>query len=250
MKGFSFVKMVNLYCKNIDVIILAGGRGTRLQSVVSDRPKPLAPINDKPFLSIIFDFLNKYDCINNVIVAIGYMADKIIKEYQHGWEYKFNILFSVEKDLLGTGGAIKKAMKLSNSEFFFVLNGDSIIELDLYLFIQKHFETKAIMTLVVKKVTDVNRYGRVILNDNNVITNFEEKTSVPAEGYINAGMYLIKRELFNIVEDDKAISIEKDLLPKFIKNNQIYAFISYGKFIDIGVPESYNNTSLFFVDWK
>jgi len=225
---------------------LAGGKGTRLQSVVSDVPKPLAPVNNRPFLDIIFNFLNKCNYIDNVIIAAGYMADKIIKEYQNRREYSFSILFSVEDELLGTGGAIKRAMQFSQSEDFIVLNGDSYIELNLGAFIQTHLKNNKVMTIVLKEVENANRYGRVTLDDNNRIIYFEEKNPEPSKGYINAGVYLIKRELFEKIEENEAISLERDLLPGFIKDNDVYGYLCEGKFIDIGIPETYIISSQFF----
>ncbi|HHT9158265.1 MAG TPA: nucleotidyltransferase family protein [Candidatus Brocadiaceae bacterium] len=230
----------------MDAIILAGGKGTRLQSVVSDVPKPLAPVNNRPFLDIIFNFLNKCNYIDNVIIAAGYMADKIIKEYQNRREYSFSILFSVEDELLGTGGAIKRAMQFSQSEDFIVLNGDSYIELNLGAFIQTHLKNNKVMTIVLKEVENANRYGRVTLDDNNRIIYFEEKNPEPSKGYINAGVYLIKRELFEKIEENEAISLERDLLPGFIKDNDVYGYLCEGKFIDIGIPETYIISSQFF----
>ena len=225
---------------------MAGGKGTRLQSVVSDVPKPLAPVNNRPFLDIIFNFLNKCNYIDNVIIAAGYMADKIIKEYQNRREYSFSILFSVEDELLGTGGAIKRAMQFSQSEDFIVLNGDSYIELNLGAFIQTHLKNNKVMTIVLKEVENANRYGRVTLDDNNRIIYFEEKNPEPSKGYINAGVYLIKRELFEKIEENEAISLERDLLPGFIKDNDVYGYLCEGKFIDIGIPETYIISSQFF----
>lgn len=229
----------------MDAIILAGGKGTRLQSVVSDVPKPLAPVNNRPFLDIILNFLSKCNCVSNVIIAVGYMADKVIREYQNRREFSFNILFSIEENLLGTGGAIKKALQYAETNNVLALNGDSFINFNINKLILNHKKNNADMTIVLKKIADISRYGRVKLNNNKRIIAFEEKTVKIIEGYINTGVYIFKKQLFDNVEKNKIISLEKELLPFFLEK-MVYGCITNGKFIDIGVPESYRMSNKFF----
>lgn len=224
--------------EKLDTVILAGGLGTRLRDVVPELPKVLAPVNDKPFLDIILSFLNNYDYIENVIIAAGYMAEKIISMYSDSSKYKFKIKFSVEKKLLDTGGAIKNVLHQTETNNVLVLNGDSYIDTDLCVFFEEHINKKASMSIVLKKVGNASRYGCVRFDKNHRILDFEEKKNLPLKGYINTGMYLIKKEIFDKVENDKVISLEKELLPEFMKNG-VYGYISCGKFIDIGIPETY-----------
>jgi|TARA_B100001971_G_scaffold124524_1_gene114662 NDP-sugar pyrophosphorylase family protein len=224
--------------KKIDSIILAGGLGTRLRKVVPDLPKPMVSINGKPFLDLILSLLNKCGSIERVILAVGYMADKIIEKFEKSSEYNFKVLFSVEETLLGTGGAIKKALKYTKTENVLVLNGDSYVDIDLYDFLKKHLQTKADMTIVLKELENTNRYGSVKIDENNKITCFEEKKPGVSKGYINAGIYLIKRSLFDNLKENTVISLEKELLPVFIKKD-VFGYIGKGKFIDIGIPENY-----------
>lgn len=224
--------------EKIDAIILAGGLGTRLRGVLNDLPKVLAPVNDRPFLDILLSFLNTRGSIKKVIIAVGYMGDKVDKEYSNQQGYNFEILFSKEKELLGTGGAIKKAMKYVETDDLLVINGDSYIDVDLEDLFKTHKEKNAIMTIVLKEVENVNRYGSVNLDSQNRILSFEEKRHGQTGGYINAGMYIFKKGLFDDVEENMVISLEKELLPIFMKKG-VYGYISHGKFIDIGVPETY-----------
>ncbi len=224
--------------EKLDSIILAGGLGTRLREVVPKLPKVLAPVNNKPFLDIILSSLSKWECIEKVVIAAGYMADKIIERYKDTSRYNFKILFSVEDELLGTGGAIKKVIPQTQTDNVLVLNGDSYVETDLSVLSKKHMETSASMTIVLREVENASRYGMVKLNSDNRVVCFEEKTPELSRGLINAGVYLIKRDLFNDVKDNKVISLEKDLLPVFIKE-RVFGCISSGKFIDIGIPETY-----------
>lgn len=230
-----FKKNIN---EKVDVIILAGGLGTRLREVVSDVPKVMAPINGRPFLDISLSFLNKWDCIDRVIIAVGYMAHKIISEYQNSNNYNFKIFFSEEKELLGTGGAIKKALKYAETDNVLALNGDTYIDVNLKDFIEFHKSKNADMTIVLKEVENANRYGLVKIDDNKKVIFFREKQPASERGYINAGMYVFERRLFDSIEDGKFLSLEKELLPLFLKK-KIYGYVSKGKFIDIGIPETY-----------
>ncbi|MEW6418255.1 MAG: nucleotidyltransferase family protein [Nitrospirota bacterium] len=224
--------------EKIDVIILAGGEGTRLRSVVSDVPKPLALIDGKPFLDILLEQLNNFNCIGRVIMAAGYKSEMIVERYKECSKYNFKILFSIEKKLLGTGGAIKKALPLTETEDVLVLNGDSYIEVNIEDLIMTHKKNNANLTIVLKEVENADRYGSVKLDKNGRIKCFEEKKVESGSVYINAGVYLFKKELFDDVEENKVLSLEKDLFPIFIKK-AVYGYISYGKFIDIGIPETY-----------
>jgi len=231
--------------EKIDVIILAGGLGTRLKSVMPTLPKALSPINGRPFLDFILDFLEGSDSVNNVILAVGYMADQIIEKYTNRHEYKFEILFSREETLLGTGGAIKMALQYSTTDDIMVLNGDSYVDVRVNDVIAFHREKNSSMTIVIKKIENPGRYGFIKFDDNHRITSFNEKLMSSTEGYVNTGIYLFKRDIFNNIEENKTISLEKELIPFFINSN-IYGFVNHGKFIDIGIPETYQIADKFF----
>jgi D-glycero-alpha-D-manno-heptose 1-phosphate guanylyltransferase len=232
--------------KKIDVIILAGGLGTRLKSVIPALPKVLSPINGRPFLDYILDFLERSDSVNNVILTVGYMADQIVEKYTNRGEYDFEIRFSKEETLLGTGGAIKMALQYSTTDDVMVLNGDSYVDVRVEDIIAFHREKNASMTIVVKKIGNPGRYGLIEFDNNYRITSFNEKQTKAGEGHINAGIYLSKREIFNGVEEGRTISLEKELIPLFINNNGVYALATHGKFIDIGTPETYLIAEKFF----
>jgi NDP-sugar pyrophosphorylase family protein len=224
--------------EKIDAIILAGGLGTRLKGTVGDLPKVLAPVNGKPFLDILLHLLDRSGKIGKVILAVGYMADKIIERYRDSDAFRFRIAFSVETDLLGTGGAVKKALGYSETGNVLVLNGDSYVEVDLEELFAAHSARNAALTVVVKEVPDAGRYGRVLIDAGGRVVSFEEKKVAPGSGYVNAGVYLLNRILFERVEEEKVFSLEKDLLPAIL-GEAVYGFVSQGKFIDIGIPETY-----------
>ena len=224
--------------KKIDAIILAGGMGTRLRGIISGIPKPLAAINGRPFLDILLGQLNSFGCIEKVVLAIGYKADIIMNRYTENSEYDFEIAFSVEKNLLGTGGAIKQAISLTTSDDVLILNGDSYVEIDISDFVATHKSTNAFATVVLKEAESANRYGRVEIDEQKRVLFFEEKENNDTSGFINAGMYLIKRDIFNDVEEGMVLSLEREILPKLVVFG-MYGYIASGKFIDIGVPETY-----------
>jgi len=238
--------------KKVDAIILAGGQGTRLRAVVNDRPKVLAPVHGRPFLDIIMNALENSDIVELVVLAIGYMAEQVIEEYGRNREYPFDIRFSIEEKLLGTGGGIKKALSLTTTEQVLVLNGDSYAEVDLNEFVAFHDKIGAAMTMAVVSVDNATRFGRVFLDKTGRVVSFQEKSADGEGGYINAGVYLFERRLFDSITMDSAISLERELLPQFIKKG-VYGFFTKGKFLDIGTPESYRISNDYLsgrVSWK
>jgi len=231
--------------EKIDVIILAGGLGTRLKGMFPDLPKALSPVNGRPFLDYILDFLEESGAVNNVILAVGYMAEQIIEIYAKKREYKFGILFSREETQLGTGGAIKRALQYVTTYDVLTMNGDSYIGVSVKDLIAFHKEKNAAMTIVMKEIDDPGRYGLIEFDNNYRISSFNEKQTDRAKGYINTGLYLFKKYIFNEIEKDKKISLEQELIPLFI-DKSVYGFIARGKFIDIGIPETYLITAEFF----
>ncbi|MEI6609784.1 MAG: nucleotidyltransferase family protein [Deltaproteobacteria bacterium] len=221
----------------INAIILAGGLGSRLRSIVTDVPKVLAPVNGRPFLDIVIGSLAKSGIVDRVVLAAGYMAEKIIEQYQNSHRFCVEISVSIEEQLLGTGGAIRLAMELTDSQDILVLNGDSFIDVDYIALYRAHKQNNAQLTMVLKHVEDASRYGSVIINGDKIVL-FQEKSNEIVAGFINAGVYLLNRDLFVHVAQNKIISMEKELLPDMIKHDA-YGFISNGRFIDIGLPDTY-----------
>jgi D-glycero-alpha-D-manno-heptose 1-phosphate guanylyltransferase len=235
--------------QNVDVVILAGGLGTRLRSVLEDVPKVLAPVNGRPFLDLILDSLKEWKQVTRVVLAIGYMSEKVIDRYKDNKKYPFEIDFSIEETLLGTGGAIKKALAQTGSDLVLALNGDSFIDVCFNDFYQYHMDAHADMTIVLKRVDASDRYGLVEMDIKKRIIAFKEKfLSDEQFGYINAGMYLFKRELFDDACQDQVISLEKELIPRLLSKN-IYGHIGQGKFIDIGIPETLSRAGVYLKEF-
>lgn len=220
-----------------EAIILAGGFGTRLQPVVKDVPKPMALILQKPFLEYLLNYLF-YHGVSKIIFAVGYKYD-IIKEY-FGEEYiGMEICYSVEYEPLGTGGAIKNALKYLVDDFFFVLNGDSFFDINLNEFQEFCQRKKATIGLALKQMADVSRYGAVTVDKDQRIVKFSEKKSCTGKGYMNAGIYFMERDFVLNLDMKTKFSIEKEVFEKTINETGIFGFIIDAYFIDIGIPEDF-----------
>ncbi|MCK4493228.1 MAG: nucleotidyltransferase family protein [Methylococcales bacterium] len=226
----------------MQAIILAGGFGTRLQSVVKDVPKPMAAINGYPFLKYLLDSLAKQG-FTKIILSVGY-KQAIIKHYFKDRYLEMEIVYASEDSPLGTGGAIVQALKLTDSHCVYVLNGDSFFEVDLQRMKESHLTSKADITLATKVMTDFDRYGTVVLNRHRVI-HFEEK-KYHAEGLINAGIYCINPTLFDGFQTELKFSFETDFLEKYLQKLWVNSFESTGYFIDIGIPDDYQHAHHIF----
>jgi D-glycero-alpha-D-manno-heptose 1-phosphate guanylyltransferase len=219
-------------------IILAGGLGSRLKTVIADLPKPMAPVNEKPFLDYQFRYL-KYYGIKNLIISTGYLSEKISSYY--GNEYQgLHIQYSNEEKPLGTGGGIRLALEKCEEPFTFVLNGDSFFDINLSHFSDLHFQSTAEISLAGRKMQDASRFGTIITDDKSRVTSFREKDDNSTIGMINGGVYIIDRNLYlNKTSANMNFSIEKDFFEKQLHDIVIKAFEFNDYFIDIGIPEDY-----------
>ncbi|KWT85893.1 nucleotidyltransferase family protein [Candidatus Magnetominusculus xianensis] len=233
-----------------DAIILAGGLGTRLRPVVDALPKVMAPVNGRPFLDILLGHLSRYDFIKRVVIAVGFMADKIIGHYRGTDRYSFEILFSVEEQLLGTGGALKQAVQYTKTPEVIALNGDTFAGVDIKDLVSAHLQRSASLTIALKEMKDCSRYGTVALDAVGRVVSFHEKTSV--DGLINAGIYVFNRALFNNRPEGVVMSLEREFLPSLLpsdtSDSNIFGYRFNGRFIDIGVPETYNIAGDYLLD--
>jgi D-glycero-alpha-D-manno-heptose 1-phosphate guanylyltransferase len=220
-----------------EAIILAGGLGTRLQGVVKDLPKPMAPVNGRPFLTYILDYLIEYH-YTRVVLSVGYLHEKI--EEFFGTQYKsLEIDYAVETEPLGTGGGILFAFSKCVTDNVLVINGDTMFKVDLDEFEHFHQEKSSLLSIVLREVEDVARYGSVVIGGNGLITLFSEKLASIGRGFINGGIYLIDRKLFDKYPQPQKFSFEKDLMTKYYTQEMFYGMPSDGYFIDIGIPEDY-----------
>jgi len=216
-------------------IILAGGLGTRLRSVVADLPKAMAPVAGRPFLEHLLDLLVDAG-FESAILAVGYRSEAIREHF--GERYRgLPLTYSVENHPLGTGGAMRLALRSAMAGDVFVVNGDTLADVDFHSMLEAHRRTAAPITVAVHEVPDTARYGALILNRDRVY-GFREKGR-HGPGWINAGIYLVSRSLFDRASLPDAFSFESDFLVPGVKLLKPLAFPTRGLFIDIGVPEDY-----------
>jgi NDP-sugar pyrophosphorylase family protein len=223
-------------------IVLAGGVGSRLRSVVNDRPKVLASILDRPFLFFLLDALNSAG-VCRAVLCTGYMADLV--ERTLGSTYgQMELSYSRETSPLGTGGALRAALPWITTDSMLVMNGDSYCEADLGAMAEAHHTREAQATILLTEVPDTQRFGRVSLADDGRLLAFEEKGAHVGLGWINAGVYLLQRRF---VEDipEGVVSLEREVFPRWIGGG-LYGHPVRGRFLDIGTPESFAEAEAFF----
>ncbi|MGA1868158.1 MAG: nucleotidyltransferase family protein [bacterium] len=229
--------------ENIEVLILCGGKGTRLRTIINDRPKPMAEIHGVPFLDILLDMLASHGLVN-YILCIGHMGE-YIERYYRETKPDLNIRFSRESKPLGTGGAIKNAQELIGGNHFIILNGDSYCNLDFEKFIDFHIQKEAALTIAVSDVMDSHDYGTISIDKEKRLISFNEKTNTRGRSCVNAGIYCMNKDIFSLMHAKDTFSLEYDFFPTIL-TNRCFAYITQQPFFDIGTPERYNVLSLEF----
>ncbi|MCW3077217.1 MAG: hypothetical protein JWO32_1826 [Bacteroidetes bacterium] len=230
-------------------IILAGGFGTRLKSVIADLPKPMAAVNGEPFLSFQLKYLKHFG-FKTVIISTGYLSEKIKDFYKEEFA-GMELLYSHESSPLGTGGGIRLAFEKCKDKLALVLNGDSFFELPVDLFYELHIQQQSDFSLALRQVDNASRYGVVERGEANRIISFKEKSSQDKSGSINGGIYILDKKLY--LENSAGLinfSIEKDFFEKQLNNLVIKGFEFKGYFIDIGIPEDYTKAQNDFKGFK
>ena len=219
-----------------EAIILAGGLGTRLRSVVANLPKCMAPVNGKPFLAYVIQYLQQQG-IERFIFSLGYLSEPIIdfliKEFP-----LLNFTTSLEDEPLGTGGAIKQALTFAEGENIFVTNGDTLFKIDVNEVAAIHNENDADCTLSLKPMNNFDRYGVVVTDELGKITSFKEKQFYES-GLINGGVYMLNKKSFLGEDLPQKFSFEKDYLEKYFTTRKMYGIEQQQYFIDIGIPDDY-----------
>lgn len=218
---------------SLDIVILAGGLGTRLRPAVSGRPKVLAEIYGRPFIDMLIENLLRVG-MQRIILSVGYLKDHI-KDYY----VEQGILFAEEESPLGTGGGVKNAERLVQSDQFFVMNGDSWITggIDFEAFHNFHRSKNALATIVLTRPRKEKDYGAVFLKEDGKISGFDEKAKEDKTHFMNAGVYLIEKKAFGLMPRG-VFSLETDFFPKLV-GGAFYGFPVDGELVDIGTPERY-----------
>jgi NDP-sugar pyrophosphorylase family protein len=224
--------------ESVDVLILAGGLGTRLRETVPDRPKVLAPVLAEPYLFHLLRYLQAQS-FRRVVLLLGHRADEVITAV--GTRFgTLEVAYSVESSPLGTGGAVRHALPQLQSESFLVLNGDS--------FCAGQYSQLISTTqprILVTTVADTSRYGAMEVDASSRVRTFREKDGVAKPGLINAGVYGLQRLHVNLLPSTGPASLERELLPLLAARGELTAVLG-GRFIDIGTPASYREAQTFF----
>lgn len=221
----------------MEAIVLAGGLGTRLRSVVSDLPKPMAPVCNKPFLEYILNYLNK-NGITRIVLSVGYKWETI-KSY-FGDNFKnIELVYSVENKPLGTGGAIQKAINLCREKNIFIINGDTFFDVNLQD-LELNDNSKVVLSL--KSMKNFDRYGCVETDEKGFVTTFTEK-GFRESGNINGGIYFMSKNIFNEFDLKEKFSFEEFMQNNF-KQLNISTKVFDNYFIDIGIPQDYQKAQI------
>ena len=227
----------------MEVIILAGGFGKRLQDRVNNLPKPMAPINGRPFLDYLFDYLFKNN-IEKVILSVFYKFEQIKEYYKNSYK-NISISYSIDSEPLGTGGAIKAALKKSSSENTLIINGDTYFNVDLECLYKYHSSKKNDITIALKKMENFDPYGTVQTNKEAKVLTIKKRV-YRKSGSIDGGIYLVKNDLF-YENDDKYFSFN-DFIINNINKLKIGSLLFDEVFIDIGVPNDYDKANKVLID--
>jgi D-glycero-alpha-D-manno-heptose 1-phosphate guanylyltransferase len=220
----------------MEAVILAGGMGTRLRDVVKDLPKPMAPVNGKPFLHYLLGWISNFSEIDRIVISTGFRSEIISEYFGESFE-GISINYAVEPKPLGTGGAIKFAFQQCTGDNILVLNGDTFFPVNLGRFMLYHENAENIMSVALKPMQDFSRYGNVACSGD-IITGFEEKKYC-SEGLINGGIYLINKAFIEAQHFPEVFSFEKDVLEKLAGSSLLKCMVFDVPFIDIGIPEDY-----------
>ena len=226
----------------MEAIILAGGLGTRLRSVVAHLPKAMAPIADRPFLEILLADLARKG-FKRIVLSLGFMADKISSHFGASFE-GVELAYVVEDTPLGTGGALRLALTACTRDHVFVFNGDTFLDLDVRA-LEQYWQKGQHTIVIGKSVLDTERYGRLVAEGDWLI-GFSEK-GIRGPGLINAGCYVMTANALEAFPLNQSFSLEKDYLKPMIARGSVQVFVTNGLFIDIGIPEDYAQAQTFLM---
>jgi len=223
---------------DVPALILAGGLGTRLRGVVPGLPKVLAPVCGRPFLSYLLDQLQAAG-VRAVVLCTGHRGDQIFDTFGARYQ-ELSLRYSFESQPLGTAGAIRQALGLVEAERLLVLNGDSYIHTPLNEFHRWHVARESSFpgSLLLTWIENSARFGTVELGPRASIRSFHEKRGLSLAGWINGGVYLLRRSLLESIPPDRVISLENEVFPGWIRLG-LGGYTTPARFIDIGTPDSY-----------
>lgn len=222
---------------NVTAAILAGGLGTRLRPAPRGMPKVLADVNGRPFITYLLDRLVSAG-ISRVVLLTGHLAGQVSDAL--GEQYRrLKLCYSIETTPLGTAGALRRALPKLHGDTVLLLNGDSMCDVNLPRMVEAHRRRGAGLTMALVRVADTTRFGRVKMAADGRLVHFEEKQASTGPGWINAGIYVIKRSLILTIPAKQTLSLERDVLPGWLESARCHGFKAKGRFLDIGTPCSF-----------
>lgn len=230
------------------VVILAGGKGTRLGELTKQTPKPLLPVDNKPFLEYLIWNLVGYG-VTDIVITTGYLSEqfKNIQSCTRGISCEIRCI--QEQSPLGTGGCLKP-LEDELDESFFVVNGDSIFDFNLYkLGNMLSSDPKVMAAMGLRRVDDVTRYGNVMLNGAYIQAFLEKDSANCGPGLVNGGIYAMRKDILNRIPNGK-VSLEESVFPCLARDGLLAGDEGSGFFLDIGVPESYDAAQKLVPEWK
>jgi len=226
-------------------LILCGGKGTRLRPITYEIPKPLVPVHGKPIIEHIFDLLKKYG-ITDIILSVGHMKEKILKEVDNWSRLGLNIDHVAENRPMGTGGAIKLAKK-KLPKTFIVSNGDELKNLNIMDRYETHKKSNALATIALTTVDEPSAYGVARLDGNRIMEFVEKpKKDKAPSNLINAGFYILEKEIIDMIPKGFC-SLEKEIFPKLAAQGRLFGFPFSGQWFDTGNLERYERA---LKNWK
>ncbi|MGD9849832.1 MAG: nucleotidyltransferase family protein [Nitrospirales bacterium] len=225
-------------------VILAGGMGTRLRSIVSDRPKVMAEIEGRPFIEWLVLSLRQSG-IRHILLSIGYLGQSIVDYFHDGKDWGISIEYSVERTPMGTGGGLRECLPLLSEGPVLVLNGDSYCGVNYRAYMDWYGKRERAGSLVLARVPQPGRFGQVEISSGGEICRFQEKGLTTESRWINAGVYIFSHRVLQDIPRKGPVSLERDILPKWVDRG-LWGFPSSGEFVDLGTPEGFIETQKLF----
>jgi D-glycero-alpha-D-manno-heptose 1-phosphate guanylyltransferase len=226
-----------------DAIILCGGAGLRMKSVTGDAPKSLASIGKRPFLEILLRQLRRHG-FDKAILAVGYRRD-LIRSHFGDQAQGLEIRYSIESKPLGTGGALRNAVDLMDSDVALILNGDSYTDADLQLFSRDYQSSNVDLSILVVPADGRTDCGLVSVDAGGKVLGFKEKQFALGKQFVNAGIYMLSKRLLAEIAADVSVSLETELFPRWLtEGKHLRAYHHRGHCIDIGTPERYRDAQI------
>jgi NDP-sugar pyrophosphorylase family protein len=230
---------------DVTAVILAGGLGTRLRPALADRPKVMAEVGGRPFLTYLLDQLTAVG-VRYAVLCTGYLGEQIKATFGDSYR-NLRLAYSQESSPLGTAGALRLALPLFKSASVLVMNGDSFCQTNLKTFWKWHQTRGAKASLLLTEVPDTQCYGRVQVDKDGLVLRFEEKGHHNGSGWVNAGIYLFDRSQMLTISAEGTLSLEREVFPTWIGRG-LYGYQGEGRFLDIGTPEAYAAAERFFAE--